>query len=681
MFVSIFSGSDNKKEKLFRDISMFFTEYNIKLDMDSIFMVISGLVDNAKAIGTIGIVILFFTATATIRALEKSLNHIWRVKQGRTVYQKIVYYWAALTLGPVILILGTTVVTKLADAFSSPNYNSIYISNNQAWVVGNKGSIIHSNKDEFKFFPLDNTNFDYENQKIYNYNSSDNTFTDSDFRLDNTNLDKEDYTGIQFIDDGGWIISSKGVILHAKDKEHNWSISKWGNLTFNDILMINNRKGFIAARGGIILTTDTGGENWTVSYAADDSSINFRSIGHKDGVIIITANKGKILYSSDGGAKWDLRVIDEAKNKNKPVNLNSVYFADKKNVWLTGHNGIILNSDDGGLTWNYDKSKEYNYYASTFLSRDNGFIAGHKGVVIRTENGGKSWKRSSLPTARITKLLCADNTIWAIGHGGIIQKTVDGKKWTGISGRNVFAMATNFLAPFFFIWIFFLLVYSTIPNIKVPLKYSAIGAAFTGTVWVVFIFIFSYYIKAFANSTFAIYGTLAGIPLFLLMVYTSALIILYGAEVSFTMMHPEAYSNLKNFFEDSRKVNTYFGLVAIQSIYFKFESGKGGSSYSELLKKVNQNSIDLDRFLRLYVENNLITNDSEGNYIPTNNSNNIKLSNILDLVTEATLFIPKKMSKKTQANVKANNIREIFNALNANRNKVLGDISLKDLEL
>ncbi|MCL2155470.1 MAG: YihY/virulence factor BrkB family protein [Leptospirales bacterium] len=678
-FMSIFSGAENKKEELFKDISLLLTEYNIKLDMDSIFMVISGLIDNARAIGSIGILIVFFTATATLRALEKSLNDIWKVKHGRTIFQKIVYYWAALTLGPVMLIIGTTVAAKLSDVFSSANYNSIYISDNKAWVVGNRGSIIHSNSEEVNFFSLDSTNFDYENQKIYRYNSSDNTFIESDFRLDSTNLAKEAYNGIQFIGDEGWIVSSKGTILYTKDRENHWAISKWGNLTFNDILMLNNRKGFIAANGGVILTTDSGGEKWTV-YDTFDPTINFKSISHKEGVIIITANKGRILYSTDAGDNWELKVIDEAKKNNKPVDLNSVYFIDKKSVWITGDNGIILNSNDSGITWNYGKFKEYNYYAVAFQSRDKGFIAGEKGIVIYTEDGGKNWRSRSLPAYRINKLSYSDDTVWAIGNGGIIQKTVDGRRWTGSSGKSIFAMITNFLAPFFFIWIFFLLAYSTLPNTKVPFKYSAIGAAFTGTVWVIFILLFIVYIKAFANGTFAIYGALASIPLFLLMVYASALIILYGAEVSFTMMHPETYLNLKNFFEDStsKKVNIYFGLITIQSIYFKFESGKGGSTYSELLKNVNHNSIDLNHFLSLFVENDLIANDEKRGYIPTNSSYNIKLSAIFNLMNEATLVIPKNSTNKNQS---LRNVRDIFSELTTNRNKILGEVSLKDLEL
>ncbi|PKL17381.1 MAG: hypothetical protein CVV49_11225 [Spirochaetae bacterium HGW-Spirochaetae-5] len=62
-FLSVFSGVENKKEDLFRDISLFMVEHSIKLNIDFIFEAISGLIDNAKTIGGIGALLVLFTAT------------------------------------------------------------------------------------------------------------------------------------------------------------------------------------------------------------------------------------------------------------------------------------------------------------------------------------------------------------------------------------------------------------------------------------------------------------------------------------------------------------------------------------------------------------------------------------------------------------------------------------------
>lgn len=675
-FLSVFSGVENKKEDLFRDISLFMVEHSIKLNIDFIFEAISGLIDNAKTIGGIGALLVLFTATGILRALEKSLNEIWRVKQGRSFSQKIIYYWAALTLGPVMLIAGTTVATKLSDVFSSANYNSVYLSGDRIWVVGNKGSLLSTDMNKTKFIPSEESDFDYENQRIFNYKISEYQFVEDDFRLDFLNLMKHEFNDIQFINDEGWVVGTKGIILYTKDKGKTWTISKWGDFTLNDIHMLDNRRGFISGNSGVILTTDNGGRNWSV-YDTKDLTLNFTSIHFKDNIGIITANKGIILYSADSGLTWTLRTIAEAKRKNKLVDLNSAFFIDNKSIWVAGNDGIILQSFDGGTTWKAGKFKEYNYYAILFLNNNEGFIAGENGVIIHTVNGGENWRSDTLPAYKINKLFNASGSIWAIGNGGIIQKsTNNGKTWQGKSGKSIFAMLINFFAPFLFIWLFFLMAYSTIPNTKIPFKYSATGAAFTGSIWVLFILLFIVYVKAFASGTFAIYGALASIPLFLLMIYASALIILYGAEVAFTMMHPETYSSLKNFFDDTKKVNMYFGLIILQSIYFKFESGKGNTQYTELLKKTGNNSIDLDYFLTLFSEQKLIRNDNKGEYMPTNTSSNVKLSDIFDLINEAKIAIPPGQMRK---NLGTGSIKDIFEKLNNQRNKVLADMTLKDL--
>ncbi len=676
-FLSIFSGVENKKEDLFREMSLFMVEHSIKLNIDPVFEAISGLIDNAGKIGGIGAVIVFFTATATLRTLEKSLNEIWKVKQGRTLFQKIMYYWAALTLGPLMLIAGMTVATKMTDVFSSANYNSAFIEDNKIWVVGNKGSIIQSPVDKTNFTSGEEWNFDYENQRIYTYSFSDNTFSEDDSRLDHLSLMKETFNDIKFINEEGWAISGKGLILHSRDKGKNWSISKWGDFSLNNIYMINNRLGFIAADGGIILATESGGRDWR-AIDTKDVTLNFRNIAFFENRGIATGTKGRIYLTEDAGLTWTIKTINESKRKNKLVDLNTVSFVNKNDIWIAGNDGIILHTTDGGDTWQQGKFKEYNYYTVLFLNKNEGLIAGENGILIHTVNGGISWKSDTLPAYKINRLLQATGALWAVGNGGTIQKSTDnGKTWKGESGKSAFAMIINFLAPFLFIWLLFLMAYSTTPNTKVPFKYASIGAAFTGTVWVIFILLFIIYVKAFATGTFAIYGALASIPIFLLMIYASSLIILYGAEVSYTLMHPETYSSLKNTFEESRKMNIFYGLVAIQHIYTKFEAGKGDTTYAELLKKVSHNSIDLDYFIKLFVDKGFIYREQKGPLMPAKSSENIKLAELFNLINEAQIEVPASFRK----NASKGNILNLFEKINSGRDKVLENMTLKDLKI
>jgi membrane protein len=57
----------------------------------------------ASRLGSVGLALTLFTALALILTIDRTLNGIWRVKRPRPLAQRVLIYWAALTLGPVVL--------------------------------------------------------------------------------------------------------------------------------------------------------------------------------------------------------------------------------------------------------------------------------------------------------------------------------------------------------------------------------------------------------------------------------------------------------------------------------------------------------------------------------------------------------------------------------------------------
>jgi len=674
-FYSVFSGAGERKQELFNEITIFLLEHSIDINTVPVFSAITGLVENAGKIGGIGAVIMIFSATAMIRSLEKSLNSIWNVKKSRPFFLKIVLYWSILTLGPAMLISGTAVATKVTEFFSSPAYNSAaFTKNNDIWVVGSKGSIRSKNQKNFKFKNIKNRQIDYDNQKVFKYNKSSNLFVKTDTRIDKIELNKSTFKDIQFVGKKAWIISSDGIILTSENDGKNWSMSKWDSIKMNDIHMINSRKGFIAAENGQILTTADGGKTWERNrWEETDSDFNSISFSNRRG--IITGNKGTILQTEDSGVSWKLRKIEKALRNNRILNLYDVYFADKDNIRIAGSEGLILFSNNGGKTWEAKKFKETTYYSTLFFSKSTGFVAGEKGTIISTNTAGEKWKSRELPAQRINRLISKDKLICAVGSAGMIMISQDmGKTWKGTAGKSFIAFMINFFAPFAFIWLLFLLSYTALPNTKVPFRFAATGAAFTGTVWVIFILLFIYYIKAFASGTFAIYGALASIPLFLLMVYSSCLIILFGAEVSYTLMHPDSYQNLKKVFQKDNRMQIFNAIAIIHHIYKKFETGNGSTKNKELMKLTAYESDQVDYYTDIFIDKKMITLNSQNEFIPANSSKNIRLSDLLSMISETGFDIP----SATKSPVKPQ-MKKIFSELSLNTEKVTGEMTLHDI--
>ncbi|MEO7937392.1 MAG: YhjD/YihY/BrkB family envelope integrity protein, partial [Burkholderiaceae bacterium] len=57
----------------------------------------------ASQLGGVGLVILLGTALALMLTIDRTLNGIWRVRRKRRLTQRVLVYWAAISLGPLVL--------------------------------------------------------------------------------------------------------------------------------------------------------------------------------------------------------------------------------------------------------------------------------------------------------------------------------------------------------------------------------------------------------------------------------------------------------------------------------------------------------------------------------------------------------------------------------------------------
>nr|WP_315187159.1 YihY family inner membrane protein [uncultured Albidiferax sp.] len=59
--------------------------------------------NQASKLGSVGLAIVLFTALALILTIDRTLNAIWRVRRPRPLGQRVLIYWAGITLGPLLL--------------------------------------------------------------------------------------------------------------------------------------------------------------------------------------------------------------------------------------------------------------------------------------------------------------------------------------------------------------------------------------------------------------------------------------------------------------------------------------------------------------------------------------------------------------------------------------------------
>lgn len=70
----------------------------------------------ASHLGWVGLTVLFLTALSLIFTVDRTLNAIWRVPRLRPLGQRVLIYWAAITLGPLMLAVSLSITSYVVTA-------------------------------------------------------------------------------------------------------------------------------------------------------------------------------------------------------------------------------------------------------------------------------------------------------------------------------------------------------------------------------------------------------------------------------------------------------------------------------------------------------------------------------------------------------------------------------------
>ncbi len=70
----------------------------------------------ASRLGIVGLLALVVSALAMMLTVDRALNAIWRVRQPRPIARRVLVYWAAVTLGPLLFAVSLTATSYAISA-------------------------------------------------------------------------------------------------------------------------------------------------------------------------------------------------------------------------------------------------------------------------------------------------------------------------------------------------------------------------------------------------------------------------------------------------------------------------------------------------------------------------------------------------------------------------------------
>ena len=176
--------------------------------------------------------------------------------------------------------------------------------------------------------------------------------------------------------------------------------------------------------------------------------------------LVAVGQRGHIVYSNDAGATWQQAKVPVSSD------LTAVFFASDQKGWAVGHDGVILMSADGGLTWALQldgrranerlvehmehqvaakpqsaelkglldeakRSKEQGadkpFLDVWFGDENTGYVVGAYNLIFHTADGGKNWQPlfDQTDNPKLLNLYAirpAADGLYIAGEGGLVLK-------------------------------------------------------------------------------------------------------------------------------------------------------------------------------------------------------------------------------------------------------------------
>lgn len=221
-----------------------------------------------------------------------------------------------------------------------------------------------------------------------------------------------------------------------------------------------------------------------LSYRADQALL--LDIAASSNQLVAVGDQGIVMRSIDQGRSWQQQRTPFS------VMLTSVFFADAEHGWLTGHDGLLAATGDGGVSWRtlldgnqinqlrlqtlqqkmteiqtrFDAEPDNDLLAEQldtvswlvadataavddgagvplldiwFADSQHGFALGGYGLLLKTEDGGDSWvywgDRLENPDNFHLNAMAADHQgrLYIVGEAGLLFRSEDnGDSWSRI---------------------------------------------------------------------------------------------------------------------------------------------------------------------------------------------------------------------------------------------------------
>ena len=363
-----------------------------------------------------------------------------------------------------------------------PTLNSIVVSRSVIWVVGQNGALIRSddegaswsdraiaNEELIRIGKTPNETLVAVGRHGLIVRSRDNGATWDTISVRST----ADLFDVFSAGNSSWIVGDQGTVLRSQDDGATWSPLKAPNNTVLRTITgsADGTRLYIGSLAKQILASGDGGKSWKALFEASDpiQRIHTSSNGN---LVIAVGDRGSISRSADAGSTWTQI------NSGVVGQLADVLSLSRSSeLWISGADGVLLRSQDEGLTWKriilptnrgmlaigesrggklilagwtktiliQDQVGSFNttvHDAATWkmkgivYTRRLGLLTfGQGGVLLASQSQARRWQQLNLPLDVEVRSACETPlAVWVAGTHGMIASSTEGNTWNVVPG-------------------------------------------------------------------------------------------------------------------------------------------------------------------------------------------------------------------------------------------------------
>jgi photosystem II stability/assembly factor-like uncharacterized protein len=254
-------------------------------------------------------------------------------------------------------------------------------------------------------------------------------------------------------------VGESGLVIYSDDGADTWlQAAVPVSTTLTAVSFIGDKTGWAVGHSGVIVHTTDGGASWQLQFDGNKANRQYleftrqreiqlrQQLSSKEVQQFDDAQREALEYALED-AVYAIEDAEAAVSKGPADPFLDVLFLDADNGFAVGSYGMLYQTNDGGVNWefsgtNIDNADRY-HYNSMALGKDGTlYLSGEAGLLYRSTDRGASWQRiEGVYDGSLFGVVTTAEYVITFGlRGNIFRSDDQGQSWSPVESSNTYSL-------------------------------------------------------------------------------------------------------------------------------------------------------------------------------------------------------------------------------------------------